>query len=119
MSLKKTSIKKRSNKKRKENLLHAFDILNVTPEAEDRTIREAYLTLIKKYTPEKDPAQFQILSDAYQTIKDRKSRLEYYLFNTDLPVNSPQEALIYVMQHSDSIRKPIHYERFKEFLRNG
>ncbi len=58
----------------------AYQILDVSTDASDQEIKQAYLTQIKRYPPEQKE-QFQSIHQAFLAIKDRKSRLSYQLFN--------------------------------------
>jgi curved DNA-binding protein CbpA len=60
-------------------------ILGVTAEAGDEAIHQAYLESIRRCPPDQDPERFQALHAAYETLKTRKRRLHYELFNTDPP----------------------------------
>lgn len=95
-----------------------YDYLGIDSNADDKTVRNAYLELIKKYPPDRDPERFKEIANAYETIKDEKKRLEYYLFNTDVPIERPFEALMLHIRQAGK-RKPPSFERLKEILRNG
>ena len=56
-------------------------ILGVAVDADDATIRAAYLSGIKASPPEQDPKRFEALRNAYEAIKTRKDRLAYDLFD--------------------------------------
>ena len=58
-----------------------FEILGVSEEADDDAIKQAYLSRIRRYTPEHAPTQFQRIRDAYEAIQTHHKRLEYQLFN--------------------------------------
>ncbi len=49
--------------------------LGLTPDAGDEEIRNRYLELVRKYTPEKHPKRFGEITASYEAIKDLKSRL--------------------------------------------
>lgn len=61
-------------------MLRSFIILDLPLDASDQEIRKKYLDLVKKFTPEKSPAQFQKVTDAYESVKDRRSRVKSRLF---------------------------------------
>ena len=61
--------------------MNPYDILGVPPEADDGTIRSAYLDAIKRFPPERYPERFTAISEAYQALRDEKSRLHYELFD--------------------------------------
>ncbi len=57
-----------------------FEILGVSPEADDDTIRRAYLAKVQAYPPERAPEEFQAIRRAFEQIRDRRARVEYALF---------------------------------------
>jgi len=84
--------------------MNPFDLLGVAPDADDQTVRNAYLEAVKRFAPEHCPEQFCAVNDAYQAIKDEDSRLRYILFNTRSTVTSPMDA---VRQHFSRGRRRI------------
>jgi len=63
-------------------------ILGVPRDAGDDAIHQAYLQALHRYPAERHPETFQAVRAAYELIRTRKARLEYALFNTDLPAPS-------------------------------
>jgi curved DNA-binding protein CbpA len=57
-----------------------YDILDVSINASDAEIKQAYLRQVKKHPPDHDPDQFRLIHDAYLAVKDKKARLSYQLF---------------------------------------
>ena len=57
-----------------------YQILDVTVNASDTEIKQAYLQQVKINPPDRDQQQFQLIHDAYSAIKDQKSRVSYDLF---------------------------------------
>ncbi len=57
-----------------------YQILNITTNADDTEIKQAYLRKIKDNPPDREQEQFQLIHNAYQSIKDMKSRISYDLF---------------------------------------
>lgn len=51
-------------------------------DATDEMIRQRYLTLVKQHPPERDPERFHKITEAYEAIKDRRSRIQSRLFDT-------------------------------------
>ncbi len=94
--------------------MNPYLLLGVPRNADDQTIRRSYLEAIKKATPETDPERFKALTAAYDRIKDETRRLEYELFHTECPGNSPIEAFF---TSPGPPPKPISIEAMKEFLR--
>lgn len=93
-----------------------YDILNVSRDSSDEQIRNAYLKLVRKYPPDTAQDQFKKINNAYSQIKDEKSRIEYYLFNTKTEYNHPMEALLEHFNQKDK-RRPPDYTAMKQFLK--
>jgi len=62
-----------------------FELLAVTPLADDPTIKSAYLAKVREFPPDHYPQHFQAIREAYEQIKDQESRLAYELFEVDIP----------------------------------
>ena len=62
-----------------------FTVLNVTETADDDVIKKAYLQQVREHPPERDPERFQTIRTAYETIKTRRDRLRYRLFQHPMP----------------------------------
>lgn len=58
-----------------------FVVLGVSPDADDQTIRRAYLAQVQAFPPERAPAEFQAIRRAYEQIRDLRARIEYALFH--------------------------------------
>lgn len=58
-----------------------YEILEVASNANDVEIKQAYLQQVKINPPDRDQEQFQLIHNAYQSIKDNKSRISYALFD--------------------------------------
>lgn len=58
--------------------LTAYQILGLKPGASKDEIKAAYASLIKKYHPEENPAEFQQIYDAYQTLRRFGTRNRTY-----------------------------------------
>jgi len=70
--------------------INPYAVLGVGPEADDDQIRAAYLGKVKQFPPERDPAVFEQIRDAYELLRDRRRRAQYRLFsvNPDAPLVS-------------------------------
>ncbi|HEY6845787.1 MAG TPA: J domain-containing protein, partial [Terracidiphilus sp.] len=51
-----------------------YDVLGVSPDADDERIRAAYLAKLKQYPPDRSPAEFEQVRDAYDLLRDRRRR---------------------------------------------
>ena len=67
-------------------------ILEVGPEATGEEIRAAYLRKLKQYPPERHPDEFERVRDAYELLRDPRSRIRNLLFTGD-PI-APLERLL-------------------------
>jgi curved DNA-binding protein CbpA len=79
-------------------------ILKVSRDASDEAIHESYLQAIRDCPPERDACRFQDVRRAYETLRTEKLRLQYELFNTDLP--STEDLLQQGMPETDETVRP-------------
>lgn len=93
-----------------------YEILGVSPDADDGTIRNAYLSLVRRFSPDADPEAFKRINWAHEQLKDEKSRLKHYLFNTDSPGDTPFQAFLLHPAGSGK-REPMSHDMLKIFLR--
>jgi curved DNA-binding protein CbpA len=73
--------------------MNPYLILGVPHTADDAEIRKAYLSGVRDHPPERDPARFQSLTNAYQKVASRQSRLEHFLFDESMEGATPLGAL--------------------------
>src|ERR1022692_2751254 len=69
-----------------------YAVLEVDPEAGDEQIRAAYLRKLKEYPPDRCPAEFENVRDAYDLLRDPRRRSQHTLFSCDL--DAPLESLL-------------------------
>ncbi len=69
----------------------------------DKQVQEAYLNLVKQYTPDRSPLRFQQIKKAYEQLKTTKKRLEYFLFNTTL---ADRDDLIAALLPENKLKRP-------------
>ena len=96
--------------------MNPYLVLAVPPDANDQTIRRAYLEAIKISPPDHDPRRFQAVSGAYEQIKDEPSRHRYTLFDRTPPGDSPLDVFFRWAQLRGQFQ-PLPFEAMKEFLR--
>jgi curved DNA-binding protein CbpA len=65
-----------------------YQILNLSPAADDDAIRRRYLELTRQYPPEHHPEKFAAIRAAYESLRDMDTRLRKQLFDT-----GPRESL--------------------------
>jgi curved DNA-binding protein CbpA len=97
------------------SVMNPYLVLGVPVQADDQTIRRAYLEAIKQATPEKNPARFKAVSEAYERIKDESSRCKYELFHQESPGASPLDTVLRHLRMAAK-PKPMSMETMKEFL---
>ena len=96
--------------------MNPYLVLGVAPEADDATIRQAYLAAVRLTPPETHPDRFKEIAAAYEAVKDEASRHRYTLFNTECSGDSPLDAFLL---HARLARPPapLSFEAMKELLR--
>ena len=66
-------------------MIDPYRLLGVDPDADDATIRAAYLTAIRQCPPERDRERFESVREAYEAISDHRRRLAHRLFDRSPP----------------------------------
>jgi curved DNA-binding protein CbpA len=95
--------------------MNPFEILSVDPSCDDTVIRNKYLDLVRKYSPEQYPEQFAKINHAYEMLKDHERRLQYAFFPPNSEERSPIEVLIDHYRHKKD-RTPLAEDKLKTFL---
>lgn len=93
-----------------------YDILEVTEQATDGEIKQAYLCKVKQFPPDHYHEQFQQIHKAYEAIKDLSSRTQYALFTI------PEVDFNVLLEHAFSFRQTamsISADHFDKVLRAG
>jgi curved DNA-binding protein CbpA len=62
-----------------------YEILDVAEDANDESIKKAYLGKVREYPPEKNAEAFQRIRDAFEKIQNDKQRRKYRLFHHEKP----------------------------------
>jgi curved DNA-binding protein CbpA len=97
--------------------MNPYLVLGVPPDADDRTIRQAYLDKIRVATPERNPQQFQVLTAAYNQIQDMTNRRRHILFDTTVPARTLTGAFLEAAALSHTPEPPS-FNALKELLRS-
>lgn len=92
-----------------------YEILEVTSNASDIEIKKAYLQKVKNNPPDRDQELFLSIHNAYETIKDNKSRISHALFNN--PSIEFDELIDQALDTAQTIK--INPEQFKKLLQAG
>jgi DnaJ-class molecular chaperone with C-terminal Zn finger domain len=77
-----------------------YHVLNVSEQADDTSVKQAYLQQIKNHPPERDPQRFREIQQAYELIKDNESRLRHALFYW--PNLEFEQLLDHAFQHENA-----------------
>ncbi|XP_071177806.1 dnaJ homolog subfamily B member 9-like [Mytilus edulis] len=90
-----------SNHRKQKSPSYYYDILGITPKANQQQIKQAYYTMSKKYHPDVSPSpeahlKFQEISQAYEVLGNSSTRRMY-----DRGVNRPEYARRKEEHHSD------------------
>lgn len=60
--------------------MNPFAVLGLDEDVSDAAVRAAYLAAIRAHPPDRDPAGFQRIREAYDAIRDEDRRLDLRLF---------------------------------------
>jgi curved DNA-binding protein CbpA len=77
-----------------------YAVLGLDPGAEDEQIRAAYLAKLKQFPPDRSPAEFEQVRDAYELLRDRRRRTQHTLFSVN-----PEARLESLVDGVDNDRK--------------
>jgi DnaJ-class molecular chaperone len=69
-----------------------YDVLGVTPDADDDLIRKKYLELVRRYPPDTHGDKFNEVRAAYDALRDQRTRVAGRLF--DLGKSESIETII-------------------------
>lgn len=58
-----------------------YEVLGLATNADEATIRQTYLDLVRRFPPDRDPEQFARVRAAYEALRDPFVRLENLLFS--------------------------------------
>lgn len=96
--------------------MNPYLILNVPANADDATIRRAYLEAVRAWPPEHHAEQFQAVNVAYEKIKDAAARTHYELFDKTPPGKSPLDVVCSWARIRGGI-PPLSFDALKTHLR--
>jgi curved DNA-binding protein CbpA len=96
--------------------MNPYLVLGVPLNADDKTIRRAYLEAIKLAPPDHNPKRFQAVSAAFDQIRDESSRHRYALFDDTAPGDSPFDAFVGYLRLCPH-HQPLPSNLMREFLR--
>jgi curved DNA-binding protein CbpA len=56
-----------------------FATLGIDEDADDEAVRQSYLALVRRFSPDREPERFQEIRAAYEAISNERARLEVKL----------------------------------------
>jgi curved DNA-binding protein CbpA len=59
------------------------EVLGVNPDAGEEEIRGAYLRKVKEHPPDRSPEEFELIRDAYDSLRDPRRRMRDRLLSVD------------------------------------
>jgi curved DNA-binding protein CbpA len=77
-----------------------YAVLGLGTGAEDEQIRAAYLAKLKQFPPDRAPAEFEQVRDAYELLRDRRRRARHTLFSVN-----PEAPLASLLDGTDNDRR--------------
>jgi curved DNA-binding protein CbpA len=57
-----------------------YEVMALPADSDDETIRRRYLELVRQFPPERSPEKFAAIRQAYESLRDLNTRLQYRLF---------------------------------------
>ncbi len=66
-------------------LINPFLVLNVPLKATDAEVRAAYHEMLRRFTPEQAPEEFQAVQEAYAALKTERDRWRWHLLHDQPP----------------------------------
>ena len=90
-----------------------YEVLEVSEQATDSEIKQAYLQKVKLNPPDRDHEKFQQIHSAYEAIKNRTNRENYALFQF------PEADFNALLNQAFSVAQPpaISADHFEKLLR--
>lgn len=73
--------------------MNPFLVLDIPPGATDAEVRSAYQALLRRFTPEHRPRQFQLIQEAYQALRTERERWRWRLLHLNGDNDGPLEAV--------------------------
>lgn len=92
-----------------------YKTLGIDELADDATVKQAYLQQVKLNPPDRDQERFQQIHQAYETLKDKSSRVKYALFA--YPEPNFNDLLELAFESTQSVEGNV--DNFKQLLSGG
>lgn len=95
-----------ADKKQRDSELQPWEVLGVSPDASEETVRARYLELVRAHSPERDPEGFRRIHRAYELVKD-PMRVAQRLLDVELEVEPWSVVLEHAKQQPPRVSKQI------------
>ena len=100
--------------------MHLYRTLNLSVDADDDAVRQAYLEAIRKHPPEREPEAFRRITQAHETLETEENRVAHEIgleVSPDKLFATPLQATAaYLAAELDP--EPPSEANFYEFLRS-
>jgi curved DNA-binding protein CbpA len=64
-------------------MVDPYVVLQLPSDADEATVRQRYLELVRQFPPDRAPERFVEIREAYESLRDPVRRLEQRLFDID------------------------------------
>ena len=81
-------------------------VLNLSPDADETAIRAAWRAALQAAPPERDPARFQAVQEAYNAIRDARSRAGLAMLAVKNPPDYPADAVTRLLAVPGFVKQP-------------
>ncbi|MFU8805371.1 MAG: DnaJ domain-containing protein [Bradymonadaceae bacterium] len=95
--------------------MYPFHVLGLDYQTTDDEVRRRYDELVIRHTPERDPAMFRLVQQAYEALRDEEARMATRLFWFDRHGRTLAEDLPLWLEHQP--RPRMSPEELAEWIR--
>ena len=100
-----------------EEINNPWFVLGVDFDADDETIKAAWLKWIKRYPPDQHPQRFQQIQQAYEKVKNQRLRSAQRLFHLQEPTHD--ELLLALLSGDQRPAEPLPLLLCRKALKKG
>jgi curved DNA-binding protein CbpA len=86
-------------------MVDPYETLGISPQADEKEIRDRYLALVREFPPDRAPDQFALIRAAYDQLRDPAVRLRSLLFGVGKEDSIPA-MIAEVRNHLRNARVP-------------
>lgn len=87
-----------------------YEVLNINKNSSEKEIKDRYMTLVRKYPPEKEPQKFAEIREAYEILCNPKQRQEHD-FELEIELKKRREILKKIEEEADKALKNGNYDK--------